>query len=191
MSTDQQARQRYTTMHWGISPGREIRINDPLLPDRLVDMGELRWLYVDPPPKNEERAEQIRLGFPIGGWVAIESGHPVDRIHLPLPRKTRAALKRRYWDPRTEEWGLAALADVAGGRQARYPFPEIMVAPIGVATHVIYYTEKGGETPPGPSEYIHEFGEESGIRPYLAVDATGRLWLAGGDYTVPREGIKN
>ena len=38
-------------------------------------------------------------------------------------------------------------------------------------------------------DYIHEFGEESGVRPHLAVDQDGRFWLLGGNYTCPRPGI--
>ena len=29
---------------------------------------------------------------------------------------------------------------------------------------------------------IHKLGEESGLRPCLAVDGQGRMWVAGGNY---------
>jgi hypothetical protein len=32
-------------------------------------------------------------------------------------------------------------------------------------------------------------GEEGGIEPVLAVSADGNLWIAGGSYTCPTEGI--
>jgi len=41
-----------------------------------------------------------------------------------------------------------------------------------------------------PGEYIHAWGEESGVKPLLCVDADGGLWIARGQRTtVPDEGI--
>jgi len=183
---------RYRSYHWGFGPGNTVRINDDTLPDELVEMGALRWLWVTLP-----NGEEVELGFPEGGWVAIDVKHPVDRLYLPVPKQTMRALKRRYWDRRTEEWELAALADAVGGRQAGYDYPSVTVAPIGVVTDVIYLTSKRGDGSPedpqdgAPSEYIHAFGEESGVPPVLAVDGRGRLHLAGGNYTVPRAGIRD
>ena len=38
-------------------------------------------------------------------------------------------------------------------------------------------------------EHRHELGEETGVRPYLAVDQDGRLWWVGGNYRVLDDGI--
>jgi len=184
-------KKRYESYHWGFKPTRTVRINDAILPAQLVEMGVLRGLYVTLPDDN-----QIELGFPEGGWVSIDVSHPVDRLYLPVPNPTMRALKRRYWDRRTEEWNLGDLSEAVGGRQAAYEFPEVTVAPVGVVTDIIYLTPKRGDGSPEdpndgvPSEYIHAFGEEGGEQPFLGVDEKGRLWLAGGDYSVPKAGIK-
>ena len=62
------------------------------------------------------------------------------------------------------------------------------VTPIGALTHVMYACEK---IPDGYSFYIHELGEETGILPFLCVDKTGQLWIAGGDYWGETGGINN
>ncbi len=83
---------------------------------------------------------------------------------------------------------LQDVAKAAGGRQAafRQHHPNVPVIILGLCTHVVYETDKKED---GLSQYIHEFGEESGIRPILTCDKQGRVWLAGGNYTVPPEGI--
>jgi hypothetical protein len=84
---------------------------------------------------------------------------------------------------------LNQLASVAGGKHGkRADYPMITVKPIGVLTALVYYTSKAGDSPP-PSYYIHQMAEISGWYPILAVDNSGRLWLAGGNYTVPTPGI--
>ena len=67
-------------------------------------------------------------------------------------------------------------------------YPDIKVKPIGILRNVVYATPKKGD---GFSLYIHEMGEETGIKPALCVDKTGRLWIIGGDYTCPVPGITN
>jgi hypothetical protein len=83
----------------------------------------------------------------------------------------------------------ATLADMArsvGGRHATPDYPDVEAAPIGILTHVVYATEKKGD---GYSFYIHKMGEESGIRPALAIDAKGRLWVVAGNYRAPTPGV--
>jgi hypothetical protein len=55
----------------------------------------------------------------------------------------------------------------------------VHASPVGILTHVVYATDKKGD---GYSFYIHKLGEESGLRPCLAVDGQGRMWIAGGNY---------
>jgi hypothetical protein len=60
-----------------------------------------------------------------------------------------------------------------------------------VLHHVVYRTEKLGEDTPGANPYIHEHGKEhaKGVKPILAADASGRLWICGGDYICVPAGI--
>lgn len=61
------------------------------------------------------------------------------------------------------------------------------LAELGKLKSVTYDTSKRGD---GPSSYTHQFGEEGGRRPSLAVDtATRRLHIVGGDYRVESRGI--
>jgi len=59
-------------------------------------------------------------------------------------------------------------------------------AGISEGTFYVYFTDKKGD---GPNEYIHRSGEDSGKRPWLTIDESGRFWVAGGNYSVPDGGI--
>lgn len=83
---------------------------------------------------------------------------------------------------------LSRLASEATGVQADGWYPDVTAKPIGISTAVVYDTDKSSD---GRSYYIHRFGEETGIRPVLAVSADGTLWWCGGDYTCPTAGITN
>jgi hypothetical protein len=61
------------------------------------------------------------------------------------------------------------------------------LAELGRLEAVEYFTHKRGD---GPSIYRHQFGEEGGKKPRLAVDVeTDRLHIIGGDYSVEDRGI--
>lgn len=61
------------------------------------------------------------------------------------------------------------------------------LAELGRLESVTYATHKRGD---GPSSYTHEFGEEGGRRPSLAVDTKNkRLHIVGGSYRVEPRGI--
>lgn len=67
---------------------------------------------------------------------------------------------------------------------------------IGPVHTISYFADKhhleGGEDQKKGSEYIHEFGEEDGVRPDLVYDTKDkRMMLTGGSYLVEEEGIKN
>lgn len=81
---------------------------------------------------------------------------------------------------------LSDLAKAVGGRHGGQEYGDIVAAPLGILTHLVYATEKQGD---GFNNYIHKLGEESGIRPALAADNAGRLWIVGGNYTSPTPGI--
>lgn len=66
------------------------------------------------------------------------------------------------------------------------PSPRELVE-LGKLEAVTYSTTKGRE---GFQHYEHEFGEEGGRKPVLALDpSTDRLHVIGGDYAVEDRGI--
>lgn len=64
--------------------------------------------------------------------------------------------------------------------------PRVLVK-LGELDSVTYVTKKGREP---VTHYEHEFGEEGGKRPVLAMDERKRLHVVGGDYTVTKAGIE-
>lgn len=72
-------------------------------------------------------------------------------------------------------------------RKVRVAARPTELAELGKLRSVTYDTTKRGD---GPSSYTHQFGEEGGRRPSLAVDvSTKRLHIVGGDYRVEARGI--
>lgn len=66
------------------------------------------------------------------------------------------------------------------------PLPKAL-AKLGTLEAVVYGTHKQGD---GYSHYEHEFGEDGGRKPELAVDPdSGRLHIVGGGYRVEERGI--
>jgi hypothetical protein len=62
---------------------------------------------------------------------------------------------------------------------------------IGDAAQVVYHTSKDFHDF-APTDYSHDFGEETGVLPTLTYDTLNqRLALVGGEYLVKREGITN
>jgi len=80
-------------------------------------------------------------------------------------------------------WGRPA----RGVRRAKVaPLPRAL-AKLGSLQAIVYATNKAGD---GYSHYEHQFGEEGGKRPDLAVDVeSGRLHIVGGSYRVEERGI--
>lgn len=65
------------------------------------------------------------------------------------------------------------------------PRPAALVR-LGRLEAITYSTKKGGDF----AHWEHEFGEEGGQKPSLAMDPeNGRLHIVGGDYTVEDRGI--
>jgi hypothetical protein len=112
--------------------------------------------------------------------------NPVRRRRLAplrLPRMPAPAAKRAADLFSDLHWGIKPkrLARV------RAPSAGPALAELGRLESVEYSTEKQGD---GPSIYHHEFGEEGGRKPHLAVDpATRDLHIVGGSYTVETGGI--
>lgn len=184
---DEAAREFERWHSWGgrgVKPTKILNVNDSDLPETLIGMGKLHELHIEPLDGGHPEI----LDFTDDpGWAAYDPVHTNQRIYLVLPRGQRRAMRELYLgDSDGDRWHLSALARTVEGRHADTDYPDVMVHPIGVLSHIVYFTEKVGD---GLSEYIHEFGEESGHRPLLAVDDRGRLWLASGNYTSPYAGI--
>jgi hypothetical protein len=79
-------------------------------------------------------------------------------------------------------WGRKATR----ARRVRVSPPPRELAQLGKLVAVTYETTKGEER----AQWEHEFGEEGGRRPVLAVDPeSNRLHIVGGDYRVEDRGI--
>lgn len=180
----ERARKRYNSAHWGIDGRNVFEIDEDHLPDELVMMGKLEELLVEVEGDDED---DLELTFPLKYGCRLAFTHDkAERLYCILPAAIKQAIKRDVWQPGAPTYALTTVAKLAGGRQARFRYPPIRVQSIGRCLHVVYHTHKKGD---GPSGYIHEFGEESGVRPILCVSEDGRLWFAGGGYFVPDAGI--
>jgi hypothetical protein len=205
-------RERAKRWHWGISAKQVINWRDGEYPDRMIEIGRLCELHVLPVGASKRSIvmpipKRWWFDFPEGvhapaargapqprklqAHVAFDPSHKYQRIYLLMPDALQRDFKPLF--RRDASIDLNALAQHVGGRQGVRDYPRMMVTPIGTLTHIVYYTaKKGDDNNPGGdprSQYIHELGEESGLRPMLAVDSRGRLWLAGGNYKAPVPGI--
>jgi hypothetical protein len=174
---------RYTSSHWGNKPDKIIHITDELIPT-VTMMGKLLSIYLTLPDNSERE-----LKFLPDCILAFDPNHKFDRLYLvicdDMREQVRALMKHV---PHGKLATLQKIAKVAGGKQSLVPLPDIKAFPMGVCTNIIYHANKKGD---GPSDYIHEYGEETNYKhlPILAADVSGRLWLCGGSYTVPDPGI--
>lgn len=173
----------YNRWHWGADPDKVIEINDPLVPD-VVGIGQLRDVEVGP---TEAGAQGTK--FPEGTWLAFDKSHPRHRLYIILTPEMREEVRNHVKHVRTVP--LQEIAEATGGDHADYPLPRIQAHPLGVLQAVVYWTYKKGEEGDKPWEYKHVFGHEHarGIKPVLAADVSGRLWIAGGAYRCPYPGI--
>lgn len=171
---------RYQDWHWGAEAGKLVHVRDAEVPD-VVGIGELREI---------EFTNGTYLEFPADTWIAFDHRHPHERIHIILRPQTRETNRKemKYADPILP---LQEIARATKGTQARYALPALNAHPLGIVSAVVYFTYKKGEQEDRPWEYHHVFGKEHsrGIKPILAADVSGRLWLCGGSYICPEAGI--
>jgi len=122
--------------------------------------------------------------------LSWDPAHPSQRLYLHLSPSSRRDA-RKLWKKGDPTFSLHECAQMAGGRHAkRNDYPDVRVQPLGILYFTSYYTLKEDESGrPSPSIYIHRMGEEGGIEPVLAVSSDGNLWICGGSYTVPVDGI--
>jgi hypothetical protein len=192
----------YRDWHWGIPPKHRIKWDDPELdahllqhnPDaELVECGRLVEMHVREPGNRSDTIIRLNRKEGNGSHLAFDPFHPYQRLYILAHPDLQARLTQTYRANPEYKGGskyrsmpLSEIANRAGGRHGTRDYLGISASPLGVLTHVVYATEKKGD---GYSQYIHKLGEESGIRPILAVDGVGRPWVVGGNYTSPTPGI--
>jgi len=200
MSVSRKALDRYESSHWGNGPSRVDQVPDPDLPRELVQMGELRSIRI------RDGNSWLTLDFGTtgpglaGDVIDLSTRNRNNRVAFTHDRAERlyflttdAARKRARASlvvPRAPWYLLNEVVRSSEGRQTRYPYPasvgSIPVQVLGKIWDIVYFTDKKGD---GPNEYIHRSGEDSGKRPWLTIDESGRFWVAGGNYSVPDGGI--
>lgn len=178
----------YTQAHWGVAPDvmyevtghAHIPRNEP-----LIEMGKLRELWVTP-----AQGKPYILEFDDVHTMLCFTRDKAQRLYIILSDSDRqemlGIIAEDYEDTSDEFTPILDIAVDVGGRQAKFPYPDIDVISLGVLTHVVYLTEKRGDD---VSEYKHQMGEHGGISPELCVDADGYLHIVGGSYSVPNRGI--
>lgn len=188
----------YTNWHWGLGPTQVVEW--PEEPDGLVypfsgrqdsplvECGRLVELHVFKPGSMRSKILRLESHESNETPLVFDPKHPYRRLYILTGQKLRSRMRHFYEDKKAPYRvnPLMTVAYYAKGRHATPDYHDLDVRPLGVLTHVVYATAKKGD---GPSMYIHEFGEDSGIQPALCVDALGRLWIAGGNYTSPDPGI--
>jgi hypothetical protein len=177
----------YADWHWGVPHKFVIDWDDPDLPEGdLIECGRLVELHFREPGQRKDTVLKLSRAEANGSHLCFDPEHPNGRLYILSHTDFAEKLKTKYRKNPQYVGGskyrpmlLSELARGVGGRHGTSDYPEVEAAPIGVLTHVVYATEKKGD---GYSFYIHKMGEESGIRPYLAVDGQGRAWIVGGNY---------
>jgi hypothetical protein len=177
---------------------RFFRVNDPDLDangeKNLVQCGALVQLrYRIPLTSDVERnpERQFTLPPPAGKWsyLMFDKDDRDQRLYSVLTNRARDYIRNTLYNENPFQAAkLSELARHTGGRHARGWYPDVMAKPVGLVAAVIYDGDKRTD---GRSNYIHRFGEETGIRPLMCADSKGGLWFAGGDYTCPTAGITN
>ena len=196
----------YEEWHWGVpSSGRtdwkdadidhalaihaKSNKKNPKAEPSLVECGRLVEVHFREPGKRKDTIIRLTREEANGSHLCFDPNHPAQRLYMLCSPKFRDRIKQSFLrNPQYQSVGLSELARIAGGRHALRDYANVSAMPLGVCTHVVYACDKKGD---GYSFYIHKLGEETGINPLVAADAKGRLWMAGGDYTVPNPGITN
>lgn len=181
-STD--ARERFTSAHWGNKPTRTRNFRGyedvaaATKAKAVTEMGKLTEFEV---------GDQI-LTIPPSPVSVLAFTPKTERLLVFSPPEVRKQLAT-LWVTGAPTYDLAAAHKRVGGRQSEFPFFREPVQVLGEIHSVTYRSNKKGDD---LSLYKHDFGDLSegdGTKPYLAVDKRGRLFVIGGCYTVPDEGI--
>ena len=186
----------YNRWHWGINPATSAEWDDKskdargreVYPDALVECGRLVELRFRIPGERKDMAMVLDQQQANRSHLTFDPDHPHERLYVLLPKDVLVGSKQAYWRKNPQDaLPMNDLARLVGGRHGKKAdYPHLDVKPVGILTSFVYATEKEGD---GFSMYVHRAGEESGIRPCLAADCEGRLWIVGGNYTSPTAGV--
>lgn len=177
---------------------RAFRFDAPELDEggekRLIPCGRLLQIRFRIPTNGDVdsgKTSQFDLPSDVGQWsyLMFDNDDRRQPLYVVMDHRAKEHSKKLLWNPNPFPMvPLKQVAEQTGGLQAKGWCPNVRVKPVGISTAIIYFAAKVGD---GFSNYIHRFGEESGIRPVLCVAQDGGLWFAGGDYTCPTAGITN
>jgi hypothetical protein len=183
----------YEKWHWGEKPQMVIDWPDTDFPPNLIECGRLVRLHFRAPGSvHPRRQRDTMLEFAKKtarrSFLAYDPDHPNERLYLLVDPAAWEKLSQRFWHENTATpMPLGEMAMLAGGRHGKTnDYPDILIKPIGILVAFVYHTTKKTD---GSCYYIHNAGEESCFYPVLCCDEIGRLWLAGGNYTCPVQGV--
>lgn len=184
----------YEEWHWGVKPDEVVTWDDPLVPDKMIEIGrcwEFHVVSLQDKKRKNKKVMEIRDRSKNDSYVAFDPHHAAQRIHLLLSPKAMQDAQRIYDEYDVKPMPLRYWAKKAGGRHGKMrDYPDVEVKPIGLLSDIVYRChKKGDDDHMRGSSYIHRMGEAGGTMPILTVDGTGRLWIAGGSYICPVEGI--
>ena len=187
----------YSEWHWGVKPkGSPIQVDDPEYPDVLIECGrlvEFTYRPIDGNVKRKDKKYDLKTTLP--NKKHANSTHLVfnpnsshDCLYIVSTcEKSKARIKNDFYKNNPyQEVPLSDMSYFTGGRHMGENYPDVDAKVIGILTTLVYACEKGGD---GYSFYVHQMGEESGVQPLIAVSSDGRLWIVGGNYTAPIQGI--
>jgi hypothetical protein len=187
----------YTDKHWGNAPSGVMHYDDGLK-IFLEGWGRVVDLHLREPRKLRDTKIVATRAESMNSELSYDPKHANQRLYICMSPAFKNRMRETYVAPSgkkknpASKYGflpLGEVAEITGGRHAHgRDYPNVEVTPLGTLTHVTYATDK---KPDGFSWYIHQLGEETGIRPFLTVDRTGQLWIAGGDYWGDTAGINN
>lgn len=155
-------------------PVQRIRVRDRDLPRDLIGCGlcfaSITWSTTRGSRRLEELGDD--------SYLAFDPDSEYGRLYLILSDSSRFDCLSDLYTGESLV-ALAELAAYAGGRQ-QDGYPDVLVEPLGAVIQVEYVARKYLEHEADEGAVFHHEFEEP--LPWLAVDARGRLWIAGGDY---------
>jgi len=193
-----QGAREYRRWTWGLPHHQVEPWSNQVLDKHLgkdheyIACGRLCELHFTEPGKRKQTVLRLNRNEANNSLIMFDPQHRNQRLYFKLDPKFRAKLKKRFVaNPKYSFMQAADAAAIVGGRHGRRSnpgtdYPKVEVMPFGVWDAVVYAVEKNGD---GFSKYIHQMGEESGVKPALGMDRRGDVYVLGGNYTVPTAGI--
>ena len=189
--TDDELRAVYRKWHWGVGPDIKVHWPDPDYPDNMIEIGRLWEMHLIM-PDGKKRVLEVEDGHKNECYAVFDPAHKHQRIYLLCSKPVRQAAQAMFWDNSDQRrYPMAEAARIVGGHHGEMrDYAKRDVKLVGALSDLVYRThKKGDDDHMRGSSYIHELGEESGKMPGLFVDARGRFWIIGGNYTCPVPGI--